>query len=295
MHYFYTQYSIRHPFLKFLLSISAGIFTFLACAILIIGVQKGLSPSSFSIDTMPRHKLISLQVVQMICLFVIPPIIFALLSKSNFTAIYRLQEPLDWKKYALAAAFALMVFPLLVSLAHWVEFLPWPEQIKVIADQEKALIDAAMEFLLNSKDFGNFLIMLFIVGLGAGLTEELFFRGLLIPLLTRSTKFVWMAILVSAIIFSLLHFSIYNFFPILLIGLLFGYLFVKVQDLKLNIFIHAFFNGTQVCLNYLHQIGWMPQDMNEIDSFPILIVIATSAIAILIYTLLIRTYGHVSD
>lgn len=292
MNYFHRP---QHPVLLFLGCLGIGLLAFIVCSMVVIITQIGASPSSFSLDILPRNVLISIQVIQMVTLFVLPPVLFALFSKNDFIRLFSLNKPVIAQKYVFATLFAICLYPVMINFVDLVKQIPLPENIRLQAEEGDKLLEAAMKLLLDSKSFINFIIMLLIVGVGAGLTEELFFRGLLMPLIGEKTGSIWSAIIISAVLFSSLHGSIYNFIPIVLVGIMFGALYYKTQDLKLNIYIHALFNGLQVILNYLSQIEIIPVDIEEMDRFPIYIAIPCLILSIFLFQNIYKSDEYISS
>lgn len=87
----------------------------------------------------------------------------------------------------------------------------------------------------------------------APVAEELYFRGFLLQGLWRSFGPRW-ATFVSAVVFGLFHFSgarLQTVLPMVsatLIGLVFGYLFVRTRNLAVTVLAHALVNGVAVSL-----------------------------------------------
>jgi uncharacterized protein len=87
----------------------------------------------------------------------------------------------------------------------------------------------------------------------APVAEELYFRGFLLQGLWRSFGPRW-AIGVSAVVFGLFHFSgarLQTVLPMVsatLIGVVFGYLFVRTRNLAVTVLAHALVNGVAVSL-----------------------------------------------
>lgn len=279
-----------NPTLLFIRCVGLGILSFIICTIVLLSSNGGMEPSSFSIEGLPKSLLVSVQAIQMITLFIIPPILYALFSKNEFLTAFRLDKQIEWKKYLLSLTLALLLFPFIIWLASSIESLPFPPEIRKLADMQNALLESAMKMLLDSPDPGNFIVMLVLLGLGAGLTEELFFRGLLMPILWDLFNNRWAGIVLSALIFSALHMSIYNFVPISFIGIMFGYLYHKTQDLKLNIFIHSVFNGFQVVLNYLKEINLLSTDIQEIKTFPLSVALLCAVASYFVFIKIIKLH-----
>jgi len=101
----------------------------------------------------------------------------------------------------------------------------------------EALRDASAPAGLHAMIVVNALLL-------APVVEELFFRGLLIPAPMRWGQSRWGAVVISSILFGLIHYSYLDTIPPLVaFGVLLGYLYVKTGSLTLVILLHAFFNG----------------------------------------------------
>lgn len=78
----------------------------------------------------------------------------------------------------------------------------------------------------------------------APLYEELFFRGMIQTATARFTRSPWIAVLVSALIFGLLHYSNVDTIPPLIIfGLVLGYVYALTRSLTTTFLIHLLFNS----------------------------------------------------
>jgi sodium transport system permease protein len=80
-----------------------------------------------------------------------------------------------------------------------------------------------------------------VLALTPALCEETFFRGLLFSGLRRWGP--WAAVGISALLFGLMHGSIYQFLPTFIIGLLLGYAVWRSGSLYCSILIHFLNNG----------------------------------------------------
>jgi membrane protease YdiL (CAAX protease family) len=83
--------------------------------------------------------------------------------------------------------------------------------------------------------------------------EEVFFRGTMQPLWVKSTGSKWLAVLVTATIFSFLHFQFFGFLPRLFGGLVLGTIFLFSKNITLTVICHVIYNGSIVVLNYAEQ------------------------------------------
>ncbi|MGD8190632.1 CPBP family intramembrane glutamic endopeptidase [Brevibacillus ginsengisoli] len=85
---------------------------------------------------------------------------------------------------------------------------------------------------------------------GAG--EEILFRGWLFQVISVRTR-VWVGVVVSSLVFGLLHlltpqFSLYTFIAIVCYGIFFSLLFLKEGNLWVNCGVHTIWNWAQTCI-----------------------------------------------
>jgi membrane protease YdiL (CAAX protease family) len=81
---------------------------------------------------------------------------------------------------------------------------------------------------------------LIFVGILAPVTEELFFRKLVIDRLRRYGDLF--AVLFSGVIFGLVHGNLYQFFYACAMGIFFGYLYLRTGRLRYTVLLHALIN-----------------------------------------------------
>lgn len=91
-------------------------------------------------------------------------------------------------------------------------------------------------------------LALAVVGVGAPVSEELLFRGFLLPALTKSRLGFVGAALLSTAIWTLLHFSysLNGLVEVFLVGLVFCWLMWRYASLWLVMVLHALYNGAQM-------------------------------------------------
>lgn len=87
----------------------------------------------------------------------------------------------------------------------------------------------------------NIIIQFYILVFVAGITEELLFRGVILrAFLTHYSE--KKSILVSAAMFSLFHLNPYQMISAFVLGIVFGWLYVKTKSIWFCIFCHGFSN-----------------------------------------------------
>jgi membrane protease YdiL (CAAX protease family) len=97
------------------------------------------------------------------------------------------------------------------------------------------------------------------------LFEEMFFRGALQNLLVRWWKMPILAIFVTALLFSLIHASVYLFLSRLLLGFVLGYLFYETKNLWVNTIAHFLNNLLALAQLFAMSRKHQPVDPSAID------------------------------
>ena len=89
-----------------------------------------------------------------------------------------------------------------------------------------------------------------VVALAAPFVEELAFRGVILPVLSRRMG-MWGAILVSAAVYAAFHFSAWMFAPTMVLGIALGWLAITRRSLVPAIALHVLYNGAAVTAAFL--------------------------------------------
>jgi len=116
------------------------------------------------------------------------------------------------------------------------------------------------EYLTRFNSIGGLLVGLVVIAVLPAIGEELVFRGVVQPKLHKLLGNHHAAIWLAALLFSAIHLQFYGFFPRLLLGALFGYLFYWSGNLWYAIFAHFINNGFTLIMLYLYQ-----QDVTDVD------------------------------
>lgn len=125
--------------------------------------------------------------------------------------------------------------------------LAWRGSLLVFSPPTESLVDYVDTIARLSGGYG-----LLVVTVGAGVFEELYFRGLLMGLLLRRGR-PWRALLWQAAAFAVFHALGFKYAPTFAIGLLLGLLRLRTGTVLLGVVIHALHN-TLVTI-YGEQLG----------------------------------------
>lgn len=120
--------------------------------------------------------------------------------------------------------------------------------ILILLSKSGVLVNSLLE-----PRFSLSLFLYLILFILVGFAEELLSRGYIIGAMEASNNNKWFAIMVSAVIFSLMHygnngFSLIPFLNIFLVGILFGVMYVKTKSIWLSTGFHITWNFFQGCI-----------------------------------------------
>ncbi len=160
----------------------------------------------------------------------------------------RIRKLPDWRIGGLAILLMAVSIPLVLFSLNINQWIPMPESFKLMEDQT----DQILKGLLQMEHVGEFLANLTIIAVLPAIGEELVFRGVVQQQLMRRINNPWVAILVSAFIFSMAHFQFEGFLPRMLLGIILGWLYWQSRNFWVPVLAHFFNNGIQVAGQYLY-------------------------------------------
>ena len=191
-----------------------------------------------------------LQLAQTVGTFLLPPILCAWMwdeEKKPFRWLH-MDKGADVRVFLWAIAVMVCAIPGINLLADLNSRVELPESLDFIEQILKKMEEDAAALTERFLAVDNLWGLLINVGLLAflpAMAEELSFRGTLQQILGRGHTAVW----VSAIIFSAIHMQFYGFIPRMLMGALFGYVFLWTDSLWVPITMH-FTNNCIAVLAY---------------------------------------------
>ncbi|WP_338791084.1 CPBP family intramembrane glutamic endopeptidase [Bernardetia sp. MNP-M8] len=153
--------------------------------------------------------------------------------------------------FLVVVVLAIVAFPAVWVTGALNGAVEFPEALKGLETWMREKEDAAQTLTLFMTDFASpmqAILGFIVVAILAGLTEEVFFRGVVQPLFQNLTKNKHAAIWITAIIFSAIHFQFYGFIPRMLLGALFGYLYIYTNNITVPIWAHILNNGLTLIL-----------------------------------------------
>jgi len=263
-------------FIQFLVLIAVCLPIFLlTVSNLLATIFFGDLVSSVDLGNINQMKI--MQIISQLFIFGFPVLLFSYLKTRNWFKYPLFNAPKSIVLLLLSLLVLAVSFPFIGSINLWNQSIEFPEALKGIETLLRAMEDQAMEMteaFMKMDNIGDLLINIVMIGFLAGLGEELLFRGTIQNFLSEWTRNPHVAIFISAFIFSLIHLQFYGFFPRMLLGILFGYLYYWGGTIWIPVIAHALFNGLQVVGFYF--AGDMESfNMDAMEPLPIWITLAS--------------------
>jgi hypothetical protein len=202
---------------------------------------------------------------QQIGLFLTPALLLSLTEGKKLKNFYDLKKPNINLLFVV-----LLIMACSMPLMSWINetnqkmFLP--DFLKGIEAWMRRMEDEAAKTtaaILKMKSIGDFLLTMFVIAIMPAICEEFLFRGALQRTFLRWAKNPHVAIWISAIIFSSIHFQFYGFFPRLFLGAAFGYIYFWTGSLWYTVFAHFLNNGFAVGIAWYFQQKNLPLNSDE--------------------------------
>jgi hypothetical protein len=235
------------------------------------------------------------QIINQLGVFIIPAIIFVILTDDNFRRYLNLDRGL--KKFSIIFGFMVVAVSLpfinwlvqVNSAIHLPSFLSRIEEwMRHSEESAQRLTDA---FLATGSMAGFIVNLVMIAGLAA-IGEELIFRGILVKLFRDWTKNVHLGVIIPAILFSALHLQFYGFFGRIVLGIILGYLFIWSGSLWVPILVHFLNNTMAVVISFLDQRGVIRADLESFGASDNIMVIAGSLLLMIFTMSVIYLHEH---
>jgi hypothetical protein len=144
-----------------------------------------------------------------------------------------------------------------------------PEFLHALETWMKSMEEQLAELTLYLTDFQSIpelMAGILVIGILAGIGEEMFFRGLIQPKMHLYTGSAHGGVWLTAFIFSAIHMQFFGFLPRMFLGALFGYLYLYSGSLIYPILAHIFNNSFTLVMVYLSNEKIIDFDMESTDS-----------------------------
>jgi membrane protease YdiL (CAAX protease family) len=236
-------------------------------------------------------KVMLMQVLGTLVMMAVPAYLYARVISKQPLQQLGFSSKIKYQQVLLVIAIAVVGILLSGGLGTLNKMIPlskyWEIKFKHLEeDYEKQVMIFA-----NMKTLGSYFLSLIMIAILPAIFEELLFRGALQKLLIDCFKKPHIAIVITSILFSAVHFSFYGFLPRMMLGMVLGYLFFYSKNIWLNILMHFINNGVAITAMYIAiKQGASPKDTMN-DSFPLWL----GAVALVLTIALMVVYKKVCD
>ena len=238
-------------------------------------------------------------VVQDIFAMIAPAVITAMMVTRLPAQLLELRGGLRLPATLLALSVIVVSVPAMNCVIRLNESVSFTGSFAPIIDALRSMEEnasAMIERLQGNGSWADLIVNILILGVAAGISEELFFRGALQRLMQLGGMKAHTAVWVSAIVFSAVHMQFFGFVPRMLLGAYFGYLLLWSRSIWLPAAAHAFNNTLYVIAQWYYVRHGEPEiNVNNVglgSLWPMAAVslIATAAIIYVVYKRRLRRY-----
>ena len=254
-------------------SVLVGMFAGSVLSMLLWTVATGQSIYALQTElSNPAYKEVLrwIQVISTFFVFFVPTIIVAFYMSRKPMRFLGFNNYVSGKQYVLAILIMLAALPLSGALGELNEMIPLTPALEA---KFKSLEDQYMQqvkVISSIKGVPDYIASLILIAFLPAVFEELLFRGGVQNLLFRQSKNLWMAVIVTSIIFSAFHISFYGFLPRMMLGIVLGLIYQYTNNLWLPTIGHFINNAIGVTQLYWYQMhGKTPEQAMKDDSMPI--------------------------
>lgn len=196
--------------------------------------------------------------LQFLFLFLLPSLVFAYFSDPQPADYLGLKLPNRQFYWIAGLLLILVAYPLVEYIGYLNQKISlggatnqWMKSMEEDAARQ-------IKFMLQRRTPDELIKNLIFISLFAGIGEELFFRGVLQRIFIRMTQNPWMGIVLTAAIFSGIHFQFYGFFPRFLLGILLGAIYWYSGSLWTAILAHFLYDASVIVFLYIN-----PEAVND--------------------------------
>jgi membrane protease YdiL (CAAX protease family) len=272
----YGLFHTAHPFTKILLVAFLMLTSYLilfGAGILLAWPLFQVSPGEViaiienpdAVDYIELMKF--LQVLYSVGLFLVPALLAGFLIQRNAWDFLLANRN-------LTLSLTLVVFLLMIVSVPWINYLGflnekislperWSDLMERIEQKDATSWDL-MKSYLATKSIWGLLFNLFMIAIIPAIGEEFLFRGTLQRIFSEWFRNPHLAVWLAAVLFSLAHYQFLGFIPRIILGGLFGYIYLWTGNIWFPVIAHFVNNAVAVLYYNLFLQGNLELDPQHI-------------------------------
>ena len=247
----FSNKSYGTQFAYLILFILGGITIFTSLALLIGQI--------FNLEAGSRIYLYVAQSISALGVFMVPALLFSYCSTKNCFSFSDANKKVEAKWIGYVMLLSIIILPLIAGFVYVNEQIKFPaslHNIEVWMREMEEKNNILTQTLTAHSTISILLVNIVIMAVFPALFEEFLFRGTLQPFFTQWFHNKHLAIILTAFIFSSIHFQFFGFIPRFLLGIYLGYLLTWKKTLWLPITAHFCHNALSLILDYCKQQGF---------------------------------------
>lgn len=189
------------------------------------------------------------QISQSVFMFILPSIIAAWFFSERTAEYIRIKKVPSAITITLVMLSIASAIPFLNKITELNMQMDLPVSFDRIEKIMKSMEESAgrlTELFLVTQSTSDLIVNFIMIAILPAIGEELLFRGVIQRLFAEWTRNAHVAILITAFLFSFIHFQFYGFLPRFMLGIFFGYLMVWSGSIWVPMAAHLFNNGMAV-------------------------------------------------
>lgn len=218
--------------------------------------------------------LLVVQGVSHVCSFLLPALVFWYFFEKQRWGDFQPRSLKGVQGLGIVAIVVIAFMPLNGLIIQWNQGIQFPETLAPIERWMQAKeheLGELTNYLTTFNTPAQLALAMLVIAVLPAIGEEVLFRGVIQRRFTEWTGGnphvgIWLA----AAVFSAIHMQFYGFFPRMLLGALFGYLYVWAGNLWVPILAHFVNNGFTVLMIYLRQRQVISMDIENAERVPVM-------------------------
>jgi membrane protease YdiL (CAAX protease family) len=231
-------------------------------------VKLAANPSAL---TNGWYELMTLQAVNHLGTFLLPALLYWYVIEHRTWSQFNARPIWVVAGVGLVVLIVIAFMPFDGIIIEWNQNVHLPQTLapleQWIRDKEKSL-EGVTKYLTSFKTVDQLAIAVLVIAVIPAIGEEVLFRGVLQRNLSYWTGNVHVGVWLAAALFSAIHVQFLGFFPRMLLGALFGYLYLWSGNIWVPILAHFVNNGFTVLMVYLYQKKVTTMDVESTESVP---------------------------
>jgi len=246
-----------------------------------------------NISEYPDYKvaIYILQGLSAVFAFILAPWFFLRFIEKKRFSVLSPNKRIELLPVTLALLISIVFMAVNFKFAEWNAQMVFPEFLRGVETwmrMQEDKLEEATYFLTTINNPLELVMAMVVIAIIPAIGEELLFRGLIQNQLLSWTRNTHWAVWLTAILFSAIHIQFYGFVPRMLLGVLFGYMYLWSGNLLYPILAHFANNGFQIAMLYQYSSDLTEFNIDDTSTVP-WPVFFTSA---LISLVLILYYRH---